>query len=203
MEIANNIGRIVTRGPNDARNTTLTWLSGCNDCGYIGVYDANSLEAGMYVNTSGQGVVFGDIKNFRMEHPTQPDKEIWYASLEGPEAGAYDRGTAQLVNGKAKVELSDHFAMVAANEGLTVVLTPMSGASKGLAVMNKSNTGFEVVELFEGQGTYEFDWEIKAVRQGFEDYRVIRDAEESRPGSPLEIEREHEKNPAGEPINEN
>lgn len=202
MEISSNIGRIITRGPNNARNTALTWLNGCNDCGYISVYDANSQEAGMYVNTSGQGVVFGDIKNFRMEHPTMPGKEIWYASLEGPEAAAYERGTAQLVNGKAVISLSDHFAIVAASEGMTVVLTPLSGASKGLAVLNKSETGFEVVELFDGKGNYAFDWEIKAVRKGFEDYRVIRDESESRPGGSVEEERAHEKQPAGTPFEE-
>lgn len=202
MEISNNIGRIVTRGPNNARNTALTWLSGCNDCGYISVYDANSQEAGMYVNTSGQGIVFGDVKNFRMEHPDQPGKEIWYASLEGPEAAAYERGTAQLVNGTAQVSLSEHFAIVAASEGMTVVLTPLSGSSKGMAVTQKSATGFEVVELFDGNGNYEFDWEIKAIRKGYEDYRVIRDASESRPGGTIEEEREHDKQPAGTPFEE-
>ncbi|MEM7368329.1 MAG: hypothetical protein AAF587_06975 [Bacteroidota bacterium] len=200
MEVpTSNVGRIITRGPANTRNAVMTWLNGCIDCGYISVYDANSQEAGMYVNSSGQGIVFGDVKNFRMEHPTLPGKEIWYASLEGPEAGAYDRGTAQLINGKAEIFFSEHFEMVAASEGMTVVLTPLSGSSKGLAVINKSGSGFEVVELFDGKGTYGFDWEVKAIRKGYEDYRVIRDASESRPGGQIEWEREHEKNPAGIP----
>lgn len=202
MEISSNIGRIITRGPANTRNVSMTWLSGCNDCGYVGVNDANSLEAGMYVNSSGQGIVFGDVKNFRMEHPDQPGKEIWYASLEGPEAAAYERGTAQLVNGIAQVNLSEHFAIVAASEGMTVVLTPLSGSSKGLAVTQKSATGFEVEELFDGNGNYEFDWEIKAVRKGYEDYRVIRDESESRPGGTVEEEQEHDKQPAGTPFEE-
>ena len=202
MEIVTDIGRIVTRGPADTRNTSLTWLSGCDDCGYIGVYDANSLEAGMFVNTSGQGVVFGDVKNFRMEHPTQPGKEIWYASLEGPEAAAYARGTAQLVAGRATVELPEHFALVAAEAGLTVILTPLSGSSKGLAVVQKGVHRFSVVELMEGTGNYAFDWEIKAVRQGFEDYRVIRDADESRPGETPREAATHEAQPFGEPFND-
>lgn len=198
MEVpTSNVGRIITRGPANTRNAVMTWLNGCIDCGYVSVYDANSQEAGMYVNSSGQGIVFGDVKNFRMEHPTQPGKEIWYASIEGPEAGAYDRGTAQLVNGKAQIQFSEHFEMVAASEGMTVVLTPLSGSSKGLAVIHKSGSGFEVVELFDGKGNYGFDWEVKAVRKGFEDYRVIRDASESRPGGDPDWEREHEKNPAG------
>lgn len=203
MEItSSSIGRIITRGPANTRNAAMTWINGCNDCGSVSVYDADSREAGMYVNSSGDGVVFGDIKNFRMEHPTMPGKEIWYASLEGPEAGAYERGTATLINGKAQVSLSDHFGMVAAPEKMTVVLTPLSGSSKGLAVLNKTPEGFEVVELFSGQGNYEFDWEIKAVRKGFEDYRVIRDASESREDGEIEAERIHEQNPAGMPVEE-
>jgi hypothetical protein len=203
MEIVSNIGRIVARGPNNQRNAVMTWLNGNTNNGYMGVYDSNSLEAGMYVNSSGQGIVFGDTKNFRMEHPTEPGKEIWYASLEGPEAGAYERGTATLVNGRATVTLSDHFQLVAASEGMTVVLTPLSGSSKGLAVIQKSAQGFAVVELMDGQGNYDFDWEIKAVRKGYEDYRVIRDASESRPGLSPEEERAHDLQPAGEPVSGN
>ncbi|RMG68243.1 MAG: hypothetical protein D6722_12035 [Bacteroidetes bacterium] len=137
-----------------------------------------------------------------MEHPTQAGKEIWYASLEGPEAGAYARDTAQLVDGEATVALPEYFALVAAEAGLTVILTPLSGSPKGLAVTQKGTDRFTVVELMEGTGTYEFDWEIKAVRQGFEDYRVIRNASESRPGGSEREESAHDTQPFGQPITE-
>lgn len=29
-----------------------------------------------------------------------------------------------------------------------------------------------------GQGSYAFDWEVKAMRRGYEDYRPVRPAEE-------------------------
>jgi hypothetical protein len=35
---------------------------------------------------------------------------------------------------------------------------------------------FEVTELLHGQSASEFDWEVKAVRLGYEDYKVIRPA---------------------------
>jgi len=57
---------------------------------------------------------------------------------------------------------------------MTVILTPLSGKSKGLAVVNKKSTGFEVEELMEGSGTYEFDWEVKCVRAGHEGFEVVR-----------------------------
>ena len=136
------------------------------------------MQAGMYVDASGNGLVFGDTKNFRMEHPEDPEKEIWYACIEGPEAAAYARGTATLVNGHARVELPEHFPLVAAEQGLTVTVTPLSADSKGMAVVEKTPAGFRVRELMSGRGTYEFDWEIKGVRRGYEDYQVIRPAME-------------------------
>lgn len=183
---SSNTGAVRTYGPNNNQNASLSWLSGTNNHGYIAARDAGgNVEAGIYVNASGSGIVFGDTKNFRMEHPTQPDLEIWYASLEGPEAAAYERGTGTLINGKASITFSDHFQMVCDDEKMTVVLTPLSGKSKGLAVIRKSASGFEVTELMGGKGNYSFDWEVKAVRTGYEDYKVIRHKRESTPGDDL------------------
>ncbi len=139
------------------------------------MYDAaGNSQAGLIVNSSGQGVVFGDVKNFKMDHPTEANSEIWYASLEGPEAAAYLRGTAKLINGTVSVDFPSHFKHVIHDKGMTVMLTPLSADSKGLAVVQKSANGFTVVELSKGSGNYEFDWEVKSVRRGFEDYEVVR-----------------------------
>lgn len=58
------------------------------------------------------------------------------------------------------------------------MITPLSGQSKGLAVVEKTALGFKVVELLEGEGDYSFDWEVKCVRQGFEDFSIIREKQE-------------------------
>ena len=146
-----------------------------SDEGFVNIYDSNNqAQAGMFINGSGQGELFADVKNFRVDHPTEADKDIWYASLEGPEAGAYVRGTATLVNGTVVVDLPEHFHLIAADDGLTVMLTPLSADSKGLAVIQKDPTRFEVKELLQGSGNYSFDWEVKAVRKGHEDFQVIR-----------------------------
>lgn len=146
--------------------------------GFLQIYDnSNTLKAGIRMN-GGIGEVFGDSKNFRMDHPEDPRKEIWYASLEGPEAAAYVRGTGTLIDGEGEVTFPDHFQLVANAESMTVMLTPLSGQSKGLAVVEKTSTGFKVVELLEGEGDYSFDWEVKCVRQGFEDFSIIRDKQE-------------------------
>ncbi len=146
------------------------------DNGYgIGILNQGKFRAGMYYN-SGQGFLFADVKNFRMEHPLHPDKEIWYASIEGPEAAVYLRGTSSLKDGKTEISFPEHFSSIVSEGSITVILTPLSGESKGLAVINKSAQQFKVIELFDGKGNYEFDWEVKAVRKGFEDFQPVRPA---------------------------
>ena len=54
------------------------------------------------------------------------------------------------------------------------MITPLSASSEGIAVVDKSAGSFVVKELRGGTGTYEFDWEVKAVRSGFEDFEVVR-----------------------------
>ena len=146
-----------------------------SDGGFVQIYNnSNILRAGMRINASGLGEFFGDVKNFRIDHPTQPENEIWYASLEGPEAAAYVRGTATLVNGEVSIEFDEHFQLVSNPESMTVILTPLSADSKGLAVVEKTETGISVKELFSGKGNYSFDWEVKCVRRGHENFQVIR-----------------------------
>ncbi len=157
-------------------NTLLNVSSASSEYGGIAIYDANqNAQAGLAIDTNGDGLIFADVKNFRMDHPENEEEEIWYASLEGPEAGAYERGTAQLVNGEAFVPFSDHYTLVIAEEGMTVMLSPLSAESLGLAVIEKTTEGFKVKELYGGTGNYSFDWEVKGVRKGFEDYQVIRE----------------------------
>lgn len=161
-------------------------LSGNASHGYIAVRDAleDSNKAGMYVNSSSQGVIFADVKNFVAPHPSKSHMGIVYASLEGPEAAMYIRGTASLRNGFATVELPEHFRVLAAEQGMTVTLTPHSADSQGLARVSLSlDRGLEVRELHRGRGSYDFDYEIKAVRKGFEDYQVIRPLSEFAPAA--------------------
>ena len=178
-----NSGYFETRGPNNNHNARLTFLNSYPNNGFFEVNDGTGgQQAGMYVNAFGLGIVFGDIKSFRMPHPVNPEKEIWYASLEGPEAAAYVRGTGELINGEASVEFPEHFQLVANAQTMTITLTPLSADAKGLAVIEKTNQGFKIKELLKGNGNYSFDWEVKCVRQGYEDFKVIRDLNEEYGG---------------------
>lgn len=179
---SNAAGLVETKGPNGTYNTALTSPSALPNNGYIFcVDDADFIQTGMIVNSDGTGEVFGDTKNFRMAHPERPGKEIWYASLEGPEAAAYERGSANLQYGEAFIPFSDHFQLVVNTETMTVILTPHAADTYGLAVIEKTANGFRVKELKGGRGNFGFDWEVKGVRKGYEDYRVIRDASEVLP----------------------
>jgi hypothetical protein len=167
-------GYVDTHGNNGTVIAALTATRN-PDHGAMVVFDgAENGKAYMIVDADGTGWVVADIKSFRVPHPDQPDTDIVYAAIEGPEAAAYVRGTAHLSNGAAVIELPDHFTSIASGEGLTVQLTPNSATSLGLAVEEKSNDRILVRELSNGKGDYDFDWEAKCVRKGYEDYQVIR-----------------------------
>lgn len=179
---SSDVGRVFTQGPNGSLNARLSFLGGYPNNGFVAAYDSSgNSQAGMYVDSSGNGIVFGDTKSFRVPNPDDPETDIWYASLEGPEAAAYVRGTARLVGGRAVIDLPTHFRAVASPGGLTVTVTPLAAESKGLAVVDKSLDGIEVRELAGGDGSYDFDYMIMAVRRGHEDFRVIRPVGEAQP----------------------
>lgn len=69
----------------------------------------------------GQGL--GAYKTFVLPHPTDPDRWLVHAAVEGPEAAVYHRGVAELVDGLAVVELPPYFEASTLVEGRTVHLT--------------------------------------------------------------------------------
>lgn len=165
-------------GPNGQFNGFISNATGSANDGYIGVADSQGAVKAGIIARNNIGEVFGNLKSFREMYPNQPGKEIWYACVEGPEAAAYLRGTTQLQNGQVQVEFPEHFRLLINATTMTVILTPLSADSKGLAVVQKTETGFTVRELLSGKGNYAFDWEVKAVRKGYENFRVIRNASE-------------------------
>ncbi len=85
----------------------------------------------------------------------------------------------QLVRGEARITLPDHFRKLASGQGITIFLTPHGRKSRGLTYEDASPSSFSVFELDNGSGSYTFDWEVKAVRKGYENYRVYRPWNES------------------------
>src|SRR6185295_11335168 len=132
--------------------------------------------AGLQVTAANQCTMTAQVKNFMVPNPDDASTDIYYACVEGPEAAMYCRGTGRLSAGHATVELPRHFAAMAAHHGITVQVTPLSDDCLGIAVTRKSTDAFDVAELLRGQSNSEFDWEVKAVRRGYEDYKVVRPA---------------------------
>lgn len=169
-------------------NVRVTSVATNANKGAVGIYSSGTIKAQMFVDGSNNGVVSANIKNFRMDHPKDPEKEIWYACIEGPEAAAYERGTARLSAGACRIQFSEHFENVINPQSMTVILTPLSADSKGLAVVEKTPEGFLVKEMFQGSGDYQFDWEVKAVRKGFEDYKPVRTKKEMEAFLPAQMD---------------
>lgn len=111
---------------------------------------------------------------FLVPHPEDSRREVFYTSLEGPEAAMYVRGTAELRGGRAQVELPRHFALLARDVGITVQLTPNSADTHGLAVVAKSARGIEVRELAGGSGDFAFDYVVFATRKDVAPIEVVR-----------------------------
>jgi hypothetical protein len=159
----------------------ISTLVGSSDLkGVVAVYDNNNMVAGI----AGSGQVWGQVKNFVVDDPEHAGMVLVYASLEGPEAAMYVRGKGTLVGGRAEIALPHHFTLLASEAGMTATLTPRSADSRGLASVALSSRLLEVRELNKGAGNYDFDYQVYAVRRGYEDYRVNRSWDEFRPEAP-------------------
>ncbi len=114
-------------------------------------------------------------KNFVQDHPHDASKEIVYVSLEGGEAGTYTRGSAQLRDGVARIELPEHFSLVTHTEGLTVQVTPTTAVRGMLYVAEKLHDHIVVKSSHASDSDATFDFVVHGVRDGFEDHQVIRE----------------------------
>ncbi|MBW4668221.1 MAG: hypothetical protein KME60_12555 [Cyanomargarita calcarea GSE-NOS-MK-12-04C] len=134
------------------------------------------LEGNGNIFTSGNiscNAIYAKVKPFLIDHPEDETKNIVYAAIEGPECAAYIRGKAKLNCGQAEVAFPDHFSVVVNPTTITIQLTPRSAESKGLAVLEQSEDGFLVKELWQGEGNYEFDYFVAGVRKGLENFTPV------------------------------
>lgn len=136
----------------------------------------NDLLVANDLDVFGDLTVFG-IKFFAQPHPADSTKVITYAALEGPEAGTYVRGTAQLVDGEVTIELPESFHLVTSEEGITAQITPLEECN-GLYVVEKSLDRIVVKELMSGLSNARFDYLVQGIRKGYEDFDPIREKED-------------------------
>ncbi|MCW5935767.1 MAG: hypothetical protein KIT11_00475 [Fimbriimonadaceae bacterium] len=181
-------GVIELDGTNSSRGIYLGPIneSGNEVLGITTLNNAGNTFTGGFLRTSDTtSRMVATVKNFIEVNPDDPSTDIVYACIEGPEAAMYVRGTGQLVNGRAIIELPQHFRVLADGDSITVILTPGSLSSKGLAYERKGLGGITVGEIGGGRGNYRFDWEVKATRARFRDYKVLRSWEDRLPADAL------------------
>jgi hypothetical protein len=94
-------------------------------------------------------------------------------AMQSPENWMEDFGSATLQNGSATVSIDPEFAeTINPSADYHVFLTP-NGDSRGLYVVAKTPTGFEVHESGGGKSTLSFDYRIVAKRRGYEAQRLV------------------------------
>ncbi len=173
---AENAGQIHAFGANGNFNAYVGNLPGYPNNGYISVMDSDGYDqAGLYVDSAGRGILFGQFGVAQIATPERADA-MWYAGLSGPQAMIYICGTQALIQGRATIRLPADFAAAVQTNGMVVQLTPLSADSKGLAVIKKSPAEITVQELANGAGNYSFDWEVKCLRLDAPAFETLRES---------------------------
>jgi hypothetical protein len=100
-------------------------------------------------------------------------KKVETYGMQSPENWMEDFGSGTLKNGVGLVTIDAAFAETA-NTGTDyhVFLTP-NGDSKGLYVVARTATSFEVHESGSGTSSVSFDYRIVAKRRGYESQRLV------------------------------
>ena len=161
---------------NSIQPAILTYNYSTGDGGYL----FKSLEAaspdGMCgIGGKGELTCTGQVKTLAT---TDDEHTVETYSMQSPESWMEDFGSATVKNGVVTVTIDPLFAKtVSATTDYHVFLTP-NGDSKGLFVIAKTPTSFEVRESGGGQSTLAFDYRIVAKRRGFEKQRMTDVTEE-------------------------
>lgn len=124
------------------------------------------------VTVTTAGALTAATKNFRINHPLDPDRRfLIHACLEGPEHAVYYRGQGRLRGGHARVQLPDYFEALVRPDGRTVIVTSCCEANEPISVLAASgivNGAFNVRAADDRNPEQLFYWEVKAVRADVE-----------------------------------
>jgi hypothetical protein len=109
------------------------------------------------------------VKTFVIDHPIKQDNYLVHACAEGPTSDVFYRGTGQLQNGVAVIELPDYFESLTEEEGRTVMITPIADETGNVANLaaHEIYEGKFIVELAGGYviKNQRFWWRVDAVRK--------------------------------------
>jgi hypothetical protein len=106
-----------------------------------------------------------------VSHPDGSLRRMY--ALESPESWFEDVGRAEVVDGRAQVELDNEFAAMVRTDDYHVFLTP-EGDTQGLFVSARRPDGFEVREQQGGTSNLTFSYRMVAKRSDVEARRLQR-----------------------------
>jgi len=164
-------GRFQADGANQSAFGVYGWAStdANNTYGYGGYFYA----ASTFYGTSEYSYVADDWSNRKITGtgsvseiiPTKNHGRITLTCPESPEYWYIDYGSVKLVDGKAHVDLDPILAdicVIDAENPLKVICQPNIEYCNGVAVINKTENGFDIVEMNGGTHSGEIDFQIVA-----------------------------------------
>jgi hypothetical protein len=102
-------------------------------------------------------------------------QEVAYTAVEAGKARTEVSDIVELVDGKAVIELPDHFQMVTSkDEPLTVQITPYAKQQVHPQVVDQSIDEIVVKDFGDGPDEYTISYTAKGIREGFEDEEIVR-----------------------------
>jgi len=145
-----------------------------NDEWQVDQWDGFVWATQMWVTSNGDVKAQGSKDFVQTVDTDDGEKEVHYSASEAGTPHTEVSGVAELDDGRAEIDLPDHFGMVTSEDEPLVVQTTPYGGSAGLKVVERS-TDRLVVEDLDGDGGYEFAYTVKGTREGYEDKQVVRE----------------------------
>ena len=165
----------------------LNWDGGT---GGIHFGNGNATEIG-HIDATGNAFFSGTVsaasKTFNIPHPQDATRRLIHACLEGPENGVYYRGAAELVDGRATVELPDYFEALTFPDERSVLLTQVDDGGE-LALLAASPVVDGKFSIRASVAAALVSWEVKAVRRaGVDRLGVETDKAKDEPAAPAKV----------------
>lgn len=125
-------------------------------------------------------------KNFAQAVETPAGtREVTYTAVEAPDARTEVSGVAELVDGRAEIDLPEHFGWVTdADEPVVAHVTPHAREPVRPQVTERSPEAVVVEDFGDGPDEYEVSYTVRGTRDGFADEPVVRDPDGGEPAGP-------------------
>lgn len=141
-----------------------------NAAGSVGIY--GDVISGAYAGYFHGALAVTGAKAAVVPHPDGSHRTLY--CVESPEAWFEDFGEGTLAAGAATVTLDPDFAAVVDTSKLYIFLTPLYAGGNGLAVTQRSATGFTVAEGGQGKSSGGFAYRVVAKRKDIPSPRLAK-----------------------------